>query len=42
MHEETHAMALSLQVIYPNTPGTSFDMEYYLDTHMSLDRKSVV
>ena len=29
-------MALSLQVIYPNTPGTSFDMDYYLDTHMSL------
>ena len=24
MHEETHAMALSLQVIYPNTPGTPF------------------
>ena len=29
-------MALSLQVIYPITEGTSFDMEYYLGTHMPL------
>lgn len=29
-------MALSLQVIYPITDGTHFDMDYYLGTHMPL------
>jgi len=29
-------MALSLQVIYPVTGDTSFDMEYYLGTHMPM------
>ena len=29
-------MAVSLQVMYPITDGTSFDMDYYLDTHMTL------
>lgn len=29
-------MALSLQVIYPITDRTHFDMEYYLGTHMPL------
>lgn len=29
-------MPLSLQVIYPITDGTHFDMEYYLDAHMKI------
>ena len=29
-------MALSLQVIYPSSEGTNFDMDYYLGTHMPL------
>ena len=29
-------MALSLQVIYPITDDTSFDMEYYLGTHAAI------
>ncbi|WP_417525280.1 EthD family reductase [Marinovum sp.] len=29
-------MALTLQVIYPATDGTRFDMDYYTDTHMPL------
>lgn len=29
-------MAVSLQVAYPTTDGTTFDYDYYLDTHMAL------
>lgn len=29
-------MSLSLQVMYPITPETHFDMTYYLDTHMPI------
>ncbi len=29
-------MALSLQVIYPITDGTHFDMDYYTGTHMPI------
>lgn len=29
-------MALSMQVIYPITDETSFDLDYYLSTHMPL------
>jgi len=29
-------MAASLQVIYPITADTSFDYDYYLETHMAL------
>lgn len=29
-------MALSLQVAYPTTESTHFDMDYYLGTHMPL------
>ena len=29
-------MALSLQVMYPTTKGTSFDYDYYFGTHMDL------
>ncbi len=29
-------MAVSLQVIYPIKPDTSFDYDYYLSTHMAL------
>lgn len=32
-------MARSLQVIYPITDGTHFDMDYYLSTHMELVAK---
>lgn len=29
-------MAVSLQVMYPTTDGTSFDYDYYFDKHMSI------
>ncbi|UYV35885.1 EthD family reductase [Rhodobacteraceae bacterium D3-12] len=29
-------MPVTLQVIYPFTEGTSFDMDYYLTTHMQI------
>ncbi len=29
-------MAVSLQVAYPTTDGTTFDYDYYLGTHMKL------
>ncbi|MCJ7871793.1 EthD family reductase [Marinovum sp. 2_MG-2023] len=29
-------MALSLQVLYPATDGTTFDMDYYLGTHIPM------
>ncbi len=29
-------MALSLQVAYPTTDGTTFDFDYYMNTHMPL------
>jgi len=29
-------MALSLQVIYPNSNDSTFDMDYYQNTHMPL------
>lgn len=29
-------MAISLQVLYPAGDGSTFDMEYYLGTHMPL------
>ncbi len=29
-------MAVTLQVIYPATDGTTFDYEYYATTHMAL------
>lgn len=32
-------MAVSLQVLYPVAPGTSFDYDYYAETHMALVAK---
>ncbi|WP_158969039.1 EthD family reductase [Chachezhania sediminis] len=29
-------MSASMQVIYPATEGTTFDFDYYMDTHMKL------
>jgi uncharacterized protein (TIGR02118 family) len=32
---------IKISVLYPNTEGTSFDMGYYLDTHMPLVREKL-
>ena len=29
-------MAITLTVMYPNTPGSKFDMDYYLESHTDL------
>ena len=29
-------MAITVTVMYPNTPGSKFDMDYYLSTHLDL------
>ena len=29
-------MAITLTVMYPNTPGSKFDMDYYLGSHSDL------
>ena len=29
-------MTITVTVSYPNTPGSKFDMVYYLDTHLEL------
>jgi hypothetical protein len=28
---------LKISIFYPNTPGTRFDMDYYLHTHTHAD-----
>ncbi|KAF9630630.1 hypothetical protein BFW01_g1192 [Lasiodiplodia theobromae] len=32
-------MAVTSTILYPNTPGKNFDLEYYLNTHMPLTEK---
>lgn len=27
-------MSITISVLYPNTPGSKFDMDYYLQTHI--------
>lgn len=29
---------IKVSVYYPNTPGSSFDMDYYINTHMGICR----
>ena len=29
-------MAITVTVMYPNTPGSKFDMDYYMGTHLAL------
>lgn len=29
-------MPITISVLYPNTPGSKFDMDYYLNTHIPL------
>ena len=29
-------MAITLTVMYPNTPGSKFDMDYYMGSHLDL------
>lgn len=29
-------MAITVTVMYPNTPGSKFDMDYYLGSHLDL------
>lgn len=29
-------MSITISVLYPNTPGSEFDMDYYLKTHIPL------
>lgn len=29
-------MSVTLQVIYPNSAGTKFDYDYYMDAHMAI------
>jgi len=29
-------MTITLTVMYPNTPGSKFDMDYYLGSHFDL------
>lgn len=29
-------MTITVTVMYPNTPGSKFDMDYYLGTHLDL------
>jgi uncharacterized protein (TIGR02118 family) len=29
-------MAITVTVMYPNTPGSKFDMDYYMSTHLDL------
>ena len=30
---------IRLNILYPNTPGSRFDMDYYLGTHMPMSRR---
>ncbi len=34
-------MAITVTVMYPNTPGSKFDMDYYLGAHMDLVGKTM-
>jgi uncharacterized protein (TIGR02118 family) len=35
-----HAMSITITVLYPNTRGSRFDLDYYLKTHMPLVEKN--
>lgn len=30
---------IRLNILYPNTPGSRFDMDYYLGTHMPMSKR---
>lgn len=30
---------IHLDILYPNTPGSRFDMDYYLGTHMPMSKR---
>ena len=30
---------IHLNILYPNTPGSRFDMDYYLGTHMPMSKR---
>jgi hypothetical protein len=30
------AMAITITVLYPNTPGSRFDLDYFVNTHIPL------
>ena len=30
---------IRLNILYPNTPGSRFDLDYYLGTHMPMSRR---